>query len=616
MIKRRKTVNKYLIVTALFLAITLPVSAQEKMNILVLTVDDMNCDSVGAFGCETPYTTPNIDRLASEGLSFMHAHVHATSCIPSRNVVQTGRYLYNSGIEGFFQLPPEDVTYKTTPDILREHGYFTMIRGKSTHSSPYIPYPGWDINFDDELKEKRINIRDTKTFYEYTKKGVEAAKAAGKPFYYSMDIHDPHTALYSFSFKRGELSTGLNGPDRDNAPSRIFKPDEITMPRFLPDTPLSRTEVTAYYNSVRRADDSVGNVIKALKDTGVYDNTLIVFFSDHGMPFPFAKTALYYHSTHTPLIVRWPGVTKAGVKDTEHVIGTVDILPSLLEAIGVKETDGLDGRSFASILKGGKQDNRDFVYVMYEENVGGNRQPTRAVLSKDYSYICNLWSDGVRKFATATRGMATTAEMERLAAEGDEYMKQRSDLFSFNVPEQFFDLNKDADALNNLIDHPEYKALIAQYQKQMVKVMKSSNDPMLEIFQNRKDKAAVAAYLAKLDAASQWRKTQTAYSRSGKAKNAKTTDKSAKKDAKSDKKVEAVDPTPAEAAANAKAAGTAGGRTLNEQLAQSKARAERLGKTFDIKQGTRFFRAKDKNSDGVIDAEENAAKVKEGWNRE
>jgi N-sulfoglucosamine sulfohydrolase len=483
------------------------VQASQKMNILVLTVDDMNCDSVGAFGCATPDTTPNMDKFAKEGYSFAHAHVHATSCIPSRNVVQTGRYLFNSGIEGFYQLPKEQVTYKTTPDILQENGYFTMIRGKASHSSPYHPYPGWDIIWDNELKEKRINIRDTKSFYEYTKKGIEAAKAAGKPFYYSIDIHDPHTALYKFNHKRGKVITKI-GADKNNPPSRIFTPDEITMPKFLPDTPLSRQEVTAYYNSVRRADDSFGNVMKALKDTGVWDNTLIVFFSDHGMPFPFAKTAMYYHSTHTPLMVHWPGVTKAGTMDKDHVVGTVDILPTLLEAIGIKEPEGLDGRSLVSILKGGKQKNRDFAYVMYEENVGGNRQPMRAVLSKDYTYMCNLWSDGERKFATATKGMATTWEMKRLADEGDKYMQERYDLFTYSVPEQFFDLNKDPDALNNLIDNPEYKKLIGRYQKQVVKVMKSSNDPMLEIFQSRDDKAAVAEYLDKLDAASKDRKSK------------------------------------------------------------------------------------------------------------
>ncbi|MCF7848242.1 MAG: sulfatase [Kiritimatiellales bacterium] len=594
---------------AMVLVLAAVLSAQAKMNILVLTVDDMNCDSVGVYGCTTPDTTPNMDAFAKDGFRFKHAHVHATSCIPSRNTVQTGRYMFNSGVEGFYAVPRESVTYKTTPDILRENGYFTMIRGKSSHSSPYYPYPGWDINWDDELKEKRINIRDTKTFYEYTKRGVEAAKKAGKPFYYSIDIHDPHTALYSFSYKKGKLSTGLLGQDKDNPPSRIFKDDEITMPNFLPDTPLSRKEVTAYYNSVRRADDSFGNVMKALKDTGVWDNTLVIFFSDHGMPFPFAKTAMYYHSTHTPLMVHWPGVTKPGTADDDHVIGAVDILPTLLEAVSIPQPDGLDGRSFASILKGGKQKDREYTYVMYEENIGGNRQPMRGITSRDYTFICNLWSDGERRFATATRGMATTAEMERLASEGDKYMQERVQLFNHSVPEQFFDVNKDFDGLNNLVGNPEYKKLIGQYQQQMAKTMKAHHDPMLGIFQQRSDKAAVGKYLDKLDAESRARKAQPEIykrkydaSKGTKKKKGLTKDKSQKKAKKAEKKSD-------------KAASSAKGTTLEQQLEHAKERAKKQGKEYDEERSARFFRAKDKNGDGVIDAEEEVQKVAPGWNK-
>jgi N-sulfoglucosamine sulfohydrolase len=552
--------------------------ASAKMNILVLTVDDMNCDSIGVYGCTTPDTTPNIDAFTKEGFRFRHAHVHATSCIPSRNVVQTGRYLYNSGVEGFYAVPRESVTYPTTPDILREHGYFTMIRGKASHSSPYHPYPAWDIVFDDVIRERKINMRSVKSFYDLTKEGIEAAQAADKPFYYAIDIHDPHLALYSFSYKKGKVSTALHGQDKDNPPSRIFKDDEITMPGFLPDTPLSRKELTAYYNSVRRADDSFGSVMRALKDTGTWDNTLVVFFSDHGMPFPFAKTAMYYHSTHTPLMVRWPGVTIGGTADDEHVVGTVDILPTLLEAIGIEEPEGLDGRSLASILKGGRQDNREFVYVMYEENVGGNRQPMRGITSKNHTYICNLWADGERRFATATRGTATAAEMFRLAQEGDEYMQRRAKLYDHSVPEQFFDVNRDADGLNNLIGNPEYRELIEKHREQMAGVMKASGDPMTEIYGKRTDKAAVAEYLSGLDAEVKVRKSRLEiYKRGYSAK------------------------------AAAKAA--PGGTTLEQHLEQAEKRAAKQGRPFDRVRSEAWFRRKDKNNDGVMDAAEQKAKV-------
>jgi N-sulfoglucosamine sulfohydrolase len=583
-------------------ALGLAFTAHAEMNILVLTVDDMNCDSIGVFGCTTPDTTPNIDAFAKEGFRFAHAHVHATSCIPSRNVVQTGRYLYNSGIEGFYQLPPEQVTYPTTPDILRKHGYFTMIRGKASHSSPYHPYPAWDIVFDDVIRERKINMRSVQSFYDLTKEGVEAAQAAGKPFYYAIDIHDPHLALYSFSHRKGKVSTALHGQDKNNPPSRIFKDDEIDMPKFLPDTPLSRKELTAYYNSVRRADDSFGSVMRALKDTGTWDNTLVVFFSDHGMPFPFAKTAMYYHSTHTPLMVRWPGLTRAGTVDEDHVVGTVDILPTLLEAVGIEEPDGLDGRTLAPILKGGTQDHREFAYVMYEENVGGNRQPMRGVTSKDYTYICNLWSDGVRKFATATKGTATCAEIFRLAKEGDETMQERADLFTYSTPEQFFDVNKDADGLNNLIGNPEYRQRIQMHRKQMVQVMKASEDPMGEIYQKRDDKDAVGEYLARLDAEVKVRKSRPALYKRGHAARAEKS----KNEAKAGKKAKKT---------KKNASSAAEGTTLEEHLERNRARAEKNNKPFDEESSTKWFSAKDTNNDGILDEQERAQKVPPDWNK-
>jgi hypothetical protein len=147
----------------------------EPLNVLLLTVDDMNCDSIGAFGSTVPGTTPNIDAFAAEAMRFNHAHVHATSCIPSRNAMQSGRYLFNSGIEGFYQLPKEQVNFKTIPDLLRENGYFTMIRGKSKHTSPYYPYPAWDVDFDEV---KHPAPRDFLPLHEARNRGCEGSGQA------------------------------------------------------------------------------------------------------------------------------------------------------------------------------------------------------------------------------------------------------------------------------------------------------------------------------------------------------------------------------------------------------------------------------------------------------
>ena len=112
-----------------------------------------------------------------------------------------------------------------------------------------------------------------------------------------------------------------------------------------------REELALYYSSVRRADDCVGEILAALKASGEEKNTVVFFMSDHGMPLPFAKTQLYHHSTHTPWMVRWSGVTKAGAVDTRHMISAVDFLPTVLDVVGAKHPERLDGRSYLALLK-------------------------------------------------------------------------------------------------------------------------------------------------------------------------------------------------------------------------------------------------------------------------
>lgn len=139
---------------------------------------------------------------------------------------------------------------------------------------------------------------------------------------------------------------------------------------------------------------------------------MVMFLSDHGMPLPFAKTQLYSHSTHTPWIVRWPGVVEAGAVEATHMISAVDLLPTWCDIVGLEHPEGFDGRSFLPLLKGEKQDGRDAVFKAYSENSGGNRNPMRGVQTENYLYLFNPWSDGELVMATATSGTATWRRMQ------------------------------------------------------------------------------------------------------------------------------------------------------------------------------------------------------------
>jgi N-sulfoglucosamine sulfohydrolase len=475
-----------------------PAVLSAQPNLLIITTDDMSCDSVGVYGCKLKDSTPNMDRLAERSLRFNHAHVVVGNCMPSRNVMWSGRYPHNNRIEGFRAMGKQEKNYPVLGDLMKEAGYFTGIRHKVSHSTPYSPFP-WDIVLGDEKKD---DVKNAASWGQAATKGIEAAKAAGKPFCLMLNIADPHKPFYA------EGNRGDTVPD-ENVPSRAFTAEEVPVPGFLHDDPVIRKELAHYYSSVRRADDSVGAILEALNASGQEERTIIVFLSDHGMPLPFAKTQLYHHSTRTPLMVRWPGVTKDGAVDDEHVISTVDLLPTILDMLDVSKPSGFDGTSFAGVLKGKKEPERTMAFKEYNENSGGQRTPMRSVQTKDYVYIFNLWSNGTRVMSGATAGTSTCRQM-RVLAKTDPQIAARIDLFDHRVPEEAYEVSYDPDALTNLIDKPEHTAQVAALEKALEAWMVRTKDPLLEVFRKRDDAAFREEFMKGQEAAQKSRKDRKA----------------------------------------------------------------------------------------------------------
>ncbi|MEM0896422.1 MAG: sulfatase [Verrucomicrobiota bacterium] len=463
-----------------FLSLISGLAAQP--NILLITVDDMSCDSVGAYGCRLEGTTPHMDRLAAEGLKFEYAHVQVGNCFPSRNVLLSGRYPHNSGIEGFYQI--RELDFPVMSDVLQEVGYFTGIRGKVTHSTPYNPYP-WSADLTVLPDGSKANMKDVESYYTSTKNGIAMAKEEGKPFFINVNISDPHKPFWR--------------PGDKHPASRVFTAEEVPVPGFLFDDPDVREELALYYTSVRRADDCVGATLRALEESGTRDSTIVMFISDHGMPLPFAKTQLYHHSTRTPWIVRWPGVTTAGSTDAEHMISAVDFLPTICEILGLDVPAGVNGRSFASLLEGEKEEGWDYVFKEYNENSGGQRHPIRGVQSREYLYLFNPWSDGERAFKTATQGTVTYKRMKELAASRPE-IKARLDLFDHRVPEELYHVGNDPDCLANLIDDPAHEAEASNLRLVLGAWMKETADHALDAFEGRDDPARRIAYVERVEA--------------------------------------------------------------------------------------------------------------------
>jgi len=453
---------------------------EQRPNILLITADDMNYNAVGAFNSLVPGTTPNIDKLAKEGIRFTNAHVTHAVCQPSRGAIMTGMYGHVSGIEGFNHYTGNK---STLTEYLRSAGYLTGVIGKVNHSLP---------KFDTELekfdlikrgltKDNELGFgRDPEKYYEFAKSFFLMAKEKDKPFFFMTNSHDPHRPFSGSDDEKrkfGDATTNGVIP----APSKIFSPEEIIVPGFLPDLPLIRKEIAQYYSSVRRCDDTIGKILQALKESGLEENTLIVFISDNGMAFPFAKTNCYLNSTKTPFIAKWPGVIKQSV-DTVDFISGIDFLPTFLDAAGVPVPDDINGTSFLPLLKGEKQEGRDVVFTQFHETSAKKRYPMRAVQSKHFGYIFNPWSmDSVKFRNESMAGLTFKAMLE--AASNNEKINNRVNLFLYRVVEEFYDFKNDPNALNNLIDDKSYSDEINKMRKEMKNWMEKTNDPAISDFE-------------------------------------------------------------------------------------------------------------------------------------
>jgi len=442
-------------------------SLPEHPNVLFITLDDLSWDSVGAYGSGVPDVSPNIDRLASQGLRFQQAHVTVAVCQPARAAWMTGRYPQNSGVLGF---NPIDPGVPTLPETLRSHGYLTGILGKFKHVVPGRPQA-----FD--IRHGGAEMRDGRSaalYARFSSEFLAEAQRSGKPFFLMVNSHDPHRPFDS-RVPAGQRRGGYP------APSRIYAPEEVVVPGSLPDLPDVREDLARYYSSVRRADDIVGAVLQVLDDSGYAKSTLVVLQSDHGASFPFSKAGVWRSSTRVPYIVRWPGVVEPGAVDTEHLLGGVDFAPTILAAAGLPPLPGSEGRSFLPLLQGRSLDGFDRVYTQFDVTASGHAYPMRAVEDARYGYIWNGWADGETAFDSATQRSLTVPALLR-AAEHDPAIAARVRHLEYRSREEFYDYQEDPDALSNRIHDPELASQVAALRAALLRHLTESRDPELAHF--------------------------------------------------------------------------------------------------------------------------------------
>ena len=374
----------------------------------------MSYGSLGMSGCEIPDITPNIDKLGDDGVFFTNAHTTVGLCQPSRSVWMTGLYPWNNGALGFNCIK-HDV--ETLPNILKKRGYCTGIIGKAEHLCPHSSF-NWNqiILGYDKLLGHGKNIE---SYYNLSKAFFASAPS---PFFLMINSHYPHRPF--------EKNTR-------------YSPDRVRVPEFLPDIPEVRMEIAQYYEGVKRCDITVGEIVRALKETGRYENTLIIFTSDHGMSFPFVKANCYHFSSKIPLI--WHCHDKLFSKVSNTFVGGVDIMPTMLDFLGLKKPK-MDGGSYIETLKKNASF-KDNVYTCLCHLWTNRNFQTRSVHDDKYCYIINFWADGKQQFIECgcndeSASMAGITRTDR----------KLHDKLRFREPEELYDIKSDPAARNNIIN--------------------------------------------------------------------------------------------------------------------------------------------------------------------
>ena len=455
------------------------------LNILLLTLDDMNYGHTGVEGCSVPDITPNIDKLASEGMLFTHGYVMSPKCGPSRNAILSGRYPHCNGMMGHGKQPPPnwqqpEIVTPTISKYLHDLGYTT---GAILKNRRHKQFNVWDVAYQDLSFGTGYHDRNPESFYERTKAFIASAAKQKKPFFLYANPIDPHRPWPDTDQEKEYLARW--NPDKPYPePSRRYNANEVEVPNFLPDLPDIRKNLIPYYESLHRGDECIGGILKALEESGMEDNTLVVFLSDHGMAVIGAKGTLYYDGIRTPIILKWPDKIKEGVVDDESIVSSIDLVPTILDAIGLPGIEGIEGKSFYDVIIGkSKISNRKYAYCAYNYFLDSTPKeflPSRGIIDKEFCYIWNSYmirSDGKQIFRRYWMDVVQSS----LNIENISFSKKINSIIYKDI-EELFDLTNDPGCWNNLADSTEYSDVLSKYRNRLLNEMKLTADPELPIF--------------------------------------------------------------------------------------------------------------------------------------
>jgi N-sulfoglucosamine sulfohydrolase len=422
---------------------------RSKPNIIIIMADDLDSNQLSCYGGKN-IKTNNIDALATEGLQ---SNIYASEpiCVPTRASLFTGLYPIHHG--SFQNHKQVNDSLRSVAHYMRDLGYRVGLTGKDHVTKPKYIFPfdiitGFEPNCVSAADQYILND---------VKKYITENKTPYCLFVMSINPHAPWTV--------GDTTE--------------FDADKLILPRNWVDTKVTRSQFVKYLAEVRQLDNQVGDVVRLLKETGQFENTIVIFLGEQGAQFPGAKWNLWDAGQKASMIVKWPGVIKPGTK-SESLVQYEDVTPTLIDIGGGLPIQGLDGESFLPILSGESKEARKYVYGIYNNVPEGNPYSIRSIRGSRYKLIHNLTSDK----SYYNRFMMDPMRKDRNSvwfswlekATSDANAKFITSRFETRPPLEFYDILADPFELMNLAQDPVYKKQIAQYEQKLNEWMNEQGD--------------------------------------------------------------------------------------------------------------------------------------------
>ncbi|KAJ5100416.1 hypothetical protein N7456_006468 [Penicillium angulare] len=467
---------------------------KDKRNILFLVADDLGkcLPCYGAKGLKTP----NIDKLAGNGIVFDAAFTSTASCSASRTTIYTGLHPHESGQYGLaggsnhFQCFDH---VQSGPRLFNALGYQTGILGK-VHVGPANIFP-WEVREESETRNVAWVAGRADAFFQ-------KAKNTRRPFFLTIGFVDPHRDIRTRGgFGNSETCDGNFVPPE-------YTVDEVEIPNWLTDVAETRIEYVEYYKAISRVDYGFGRILDALERQNLADSTLVVLCSDNGPPFINSKTTLYEAGIQLPFIVRMPGNSSPATRNP-NMISYIDILPTFLDWAGAptefsvsveiptgqvftRETQPPQptkrfGRSFLPIMHRTdiipKEQWQQKVYGSHTFHEVANYWPTRFVRSRKFKYHRNIAWQLDFPFASDLYASLSFEGIRRNhhggkqkdVMVGDRSLKQ----YIQRPPEELYDLESDSREVHNLVGEKDYDAILAEFRRDMEIWQMQTKDPWI-----------------------------------------------------------------------------------------------------------------------------------------